>query len=69
MNSADREKENAKNLSLQLPKIGAVTSIAQTEELSHDLQKRATVISPVLEEILQPHWEHWGLNDYIGFRE
>ena len=25
--------------------------------------RRATEIGPVLEEILQTHWEHWGLND------
>jgi hypothetical protein len=63
LNSADRETENAKSLPLQPPKIGAVPSIEQTEELSRDLEQRATVIGPVLEEILQPHWEHWGLNE------
>lgn len=30
-----------------------------------DIQRRATEIGPVLEEILQVHchWRHWGLND------
>lgn len=35
----------------------------RAERAVRDNQRRATEIGPVLEEILQEHWRHWGLND------
>lgn len=47
----------------------ALDAKRQTETTNNptvDIYLRATVVGPVLEEILQSHsehWEHWGLND------
>ena len=35
----------------------------RAEHAVRDNQRRATEIGPVLEDILQEHWRHWGLND------
>ena len=32
----------------------------RAERAVRDNQRRATEIGPVLEEILQEHWRHWG---------
>jgi hypothetical protein len=49
--------------------LHALDANARTEPTNNpivDIYLRATVVGPVLEEILQSHrkhWEHWGLND------
>jgi hypothetical protein len=39
------------------------TEEERAERAMRDIQRRATEIGPVLEEILQEHWRHWGLNE------
>ncbi|MDR3458179.1 MAG: hypothetical protein P4N60_12075 [Verrucomicrobiae bacterium] len=39
------------------------TEEQRVERAVRDNQRRSTEIGPVLEEILQEHWRHWGLND------
>jgi hypothetical protein len=46
--------------------LGAKKKIEPINSPIVDIYLRATVVGPVLEEILQSHhdhWEHWGLND------
>jgi len=50
----------------QLHALDAEKRIGSTNNPIVDIYLRATVVGPVLEEILQSHrehWEHWGLND------
>jgi hypothetical protein len=47
----------------QLHVLGAKTKTEPTNNPIVDIYLRAQVVGPVLEEILQSHWEHWGLND------
>ena len=38
--------------------------IEESGQMIRGITERATVIGPVLEEILlEPHWNHWGLNE------
>jgi hypothetical protein len=54
-------------LSVELKLIALTTQDATEEQRAEravrDNQRRATEIGPVLEDILQEHWRHWGLND------
>jgi hypothetical protein len=63
LNSADVENQGSQSPRhpSNAPSTGKRTE--QIEQVRHDIQQRATVMGPVLEEILQSHWEHWGLND------
>jgi len=63
LDSTDVVKEGSQNLQFQSIALGNVTGTEQAEQVRRDIEKRATVTGPVLEEILRPHWEHWGLND------
>jgi len=54
----DKDSVPAINLVKQETVTAGEAGIGQGEN-----DKRATEIGPVLEEILQSHWEHWGLND------
>jgi len=50
----------------QLHALEAQKKAEPTDNPIVDIYLRATVVGPVLEEILQSHgehWEHWGLNE------
>ena len=69
MNQVLHTVEAAKQIPLNVEiKLIALNTQDATEEQRaeravRDNQRRATEIGPVLEEILQEHWRHWGLND------
>jgi len=62
-NDADVVKQDSKLLQHPLIAPSAETRTDQIEQVRRDIEQRATIMGPVLEEILQPHWEHWGLNE------
>jgi hypothetical protein len=43
----------------QLHALGAGTEAEPPNNPTIDIHLRATVVGPVLEEILQSHWEYW----------
>ena len=69
MNQVLHHMESAKQIPLHegIKLIAFRTQDAMDEERAEravrDNQRRATEIGPVLEEILQEHWRHWGLNE------
>ena len=68
MNQVLHNSVAAKQIPMMAIKLIAFNTQDATEEQRaeravRDNQRRATEIGPVLEEILQEHWRHWGLND------
>jgi len=67
-NNADTAKQIAVNAGIKLIAFNTpdANEELRAERAVHENQRRATEIGPVLEEILQEHWDHWrhwGLND------
>ena len=62
-NDADAVRQDSQSLQLPLVAPSMVSRTAPIDQVRRDIQQRATVIGPVLEEILRSHWEHWGLNE------
>jgi hypothetical protein len=63
LNNTDVVKQDSQGLQRPLIAPGTGTRTDQIEQVRRDIEQRATVMGPVLEEILQSHWEHWGLNE------
>jgi hypothetical protein len=66
LNSVDVLRQASQGPEYQLHAVSAKGKIEPTKNPIVDIYLRATVVGPVLEEILQSHrehWEHWGLND------
>jgi hypothetical protein len=63
LNGADVVKQGSQSLQHSSMASGTGTRTEQIEQVRRDIEQRATVMGPVLEEILRSHWEHWGLND------
>lgn len=63
LNGASVLKQSSQSLQHSLITASTGTRTEQVEQVRRDIEQRATVTGPVLEEILRSHWEHWGLND------
>jgi len=66
MNQILKIMDDAKQITgkVQMTLTSGTGSVAEgVERAEHENHRRATEIGPVLEEILQNHWRHWGLNE------
>jgi hypothetical protein len=66
LKNVDEIQQASQGPQYQLHALDAKTGTESTNNPIVDIYLRATVVGPVLEEILQSHgehWEHWGLND------
>jgi len=55
-------KQTSQTVQHKLISFG-MTATQQVKNQSHENQKRATQMGPVLNGILHSHWDHWGLNE------
>jgi hypothetical protein len=65
LHSVEAAKQIPLNVEIKLIAFSTrdATDEQRAERAIRDNQRRATEIGPVLENILQGHWRHWGLND------
>ena len=59
----DDANETNRKENVKLIGSGMVVVVEKSKYTLDEIQKRATEVGPVLEEMLHSHWEHWGLND------
>ena len=67
MNAVRKHVDDAKEINsekgIALVLGGPTMAVEKSKYTVDEIQKRATEVGPVLEEMLHSHWEHWGLNE------